>query len=143
MYLQNCPHSLKLKFHYRLHKTSPMAPNLSQINPVKTFPYYLFNIQFNIILSYTSWIPSLWFPHLNSKRTSPKLMFLLSFEYPSHIWRGIQNMKLLTVQHCPASVYFLLSSVQILSQHSVLHLPQSMTFTHILYTGYCSYHTSY
>jgi hypothetical protein len=39
----------------------------------------------------------------------------LSFDYPSHIWRGIPIMKLLTVQLSPVSCYFLLSSVQIFS----------------------------
>jgi hypothetical protein len=46
-----------LKFHYRIHKGSPILPILSQINPVHA------PIDFNIILSFTP-RPSKWSSYL-------------------------------------------------------------------------------
>jgi hypothetical protein len=43
------------KVHFRVHKSSPLAPILSQINLVHTIPSYLTKINFNIIHSSTSW----------------------------------------------------------------------------------------
>jgi len=40
-------------FHYRVHKSPPVVPVLSQTNRVHEFPTYFFNIHFNIILSST------------------------------------------------------------------------------------------
>ena len=71
LYLQNCPHYLKLKLHYRLLKTSPLARILSQMNPLQTFPYYFLNIRFNIFLAFTSSLHSLRFspPKLSTNFT--------------------------------------------------------------------------
>jgi hypothetical protein len=38
------------KVNYRVHKSPPPAPVLSQINPVRTSPFRLFKIIFNIII---------------------------------------------------------------------------------------------
>ena len=60
---------LNPKFHYRIHKSPPLVPSLSQINPLHAVPSQSFKVHFNIILPpnlrSTKWCISFRFPHQN------------------------------------------------------------------------------
>jgi hypothetical protein len=61
------------KFQYRVHKSPPLVPTMSHINPIHTISSYLSKIHFNIVHPPTSW----------SYQWS--LSFWLSHQYPTYI----------------------------------------------------------
>ena len=112
--MQNCPHYFKLKIHYRLLKTSPLARTLNHTNPLQTLIYNLtlsshshLGFIFSVFPTKTLYVfhQSSCLPHppLNS---TPFIRLL-----HSHLAR-ITNHE---APNCPDSCYFLLSSVQIFS----------------------------
>jgi hypothetical protein len=123
--------SYNFMVHYRVHKSPPLDPNLSQIDPVHTTPSYLSNI--NLILSaYLSHVvPSGLFPSV----FPTNILYAFSFAriratYPSNLifpdstilnytWRKVQVLKLLITQFSPTSCHFSLRC-KYSPQHPVL-----------------------
>jgi hypothetical protein len=53
---QELPSILRnLRVHYHVHKSPPLVPTLSQIDPVHTTPSYLSKIHFKIVHPPTPW----------------------------------------------------------------------------------------
>jgi hypothetical protein len=89
-----------LKIYYRVYKSPPTVPTLSQINQIHTIPFYLSKIHFNIVHPPTSWSSqwslSCWLSHQH-RICIPLLPYSFYMPCPPHphaIRLRIRNCKL-------------------------------------------------
>jgi hypothetical protein len=125
---------------HHFHKSPPLVPILSQMNPTHTFsPYFLRSVVIltsHLRLARPSDLFSLSFPKVVciSRLSHACYMFQPSrpswFIHPNNIWWSAQVMKLLIMQSSLASSHFLpVRPSKYTSQHPVHIHPQS-TFFH-------------
>jgi hypothetical protein len=122
------------KVHYRVYKSPPLFPILSQISPVRTIPSYLRSILILsnpyvfvfLVVSFLLAFPPISYVH----SSSPHSCYMLFQSHPpwldhsNYTWRRVQVMKLLVMQFSPTSRHFVSLRSKYSPQHPVLKHPQ-------------------
>jgi hypothetical protein len=103
------------KAHYRVHKSPPLVPILSQINPPHTTPSYLSTINFTFIIHLYLGFPSDLFPSGFPTKILYAFLFLfIRATCPTHLidlilftWTRVEVMTLLIMQFSSVSRHFI------------------------------------